>query len=480
MRLRKPVSWIALAACLGASLAFVTAMPAEASHSEPSDEMFFYRGTDGLYRYYQVGSDGRLGAPVLAGDGYSLGWTSIASVDLDGDGQDEMFFYRASDGLYRYYDVNSDGRLGRPLLSGSDYSRGWSSISAVDLDGDGQDEMFFYRASDGLFRYYEVGGDGRLGAPVLSGDGYSRGWSSISAVDLDGDGQDEMFFYRASDGLYRYYEVGADGRLGRPLLSGSDYSKGWTSITAVDLDEVTCAPDPFTPSRVSALERRYPGQSFTAHVYDTRSGCSYSMNPGKRLRTASVFKVMVMAGTLLEAQDDGRGLTSWERSQLKPMITESANSPVRALWRSFGGAPWFARQTRIFGLNHTSAIGDGPGAWGRTTTSAQNQVDLIRQVLLGDWGPLEPEYRAVAWDLMTSVVPSQTWGITQGVPAGWTVAQKNGFAGHITNSVGFVQEPGSDEGYVIAVLSNGWSNWPSGVGAVEQISGWVSAELAHE
>lgn len=79
---------------------------------------------------------------------------------------------------------------------------------------------------------------------------------------------------------------------------------------------------------------------------------------------------------------------------------------------------------------------------------------------------------------MTSVVPSQTWGVTSGVPSGWTVAQKNGFAGHIANSVGFVQEPGSMEGYVVVVLSNGWSDWQRGVAVVEDISGWVAAELA--
>jgi beta-lactamase class A len=203
------------------------------------------------------------------------------------------------------------------------------------------------------------------------------------------------------------------------------------------------------------------------------------MNPEKRLRTASVFKVMVMAGTLLDAQSDGRPLTSWERSQLVPMITESANAPVRALWRHFGGSPWFRDQTRIFGLEDTIAVGDGEGVWGRTTTSAEDQVDLLRQVLLGEWGPLRSQYRAEAWDLMTSVVRSQTWGVTEGVPAGWTVAQKNGFAGHIANSVGFVQAPRSDEGYVIAVLSNGWSDWTRGAAVVEEIAGWVSATLAH-
>jgi beta-lactamase class A len=243
--------------------------------------------------------------------------------------------------------------------------------------------------------------------------------------------------------------------------------------------DVYCDDDPFTAGRVSSLEAKHPGQSFAAYAYDTRSRCAYWMNPQARLRTASVFKVMVMAGTLLEAQNDGRAVTSWEWSRLLPMITQSANQPVRDLWRSFGASPWFRRQAQLFGLDQTKTVGDTETTWGRTTTSAKDQGDLIRQVLLGDWGPLDASYREEAWDLMSSVVASQTWGVTKGVPSGWTVAQKNGFAGHIANSAGFVQAPGSTDGYVVVVLSNGWSDWTRGVPAVEQIAGWVSSELAH-
>jgi beta-lactamase class A len=246
----------------------------------------------------------------------------------------------------------------------------------------------------------------------------------------------------------------------------------------VALGEDACPVTPFTEARADLLRRRYPGQSFTAYAYDTRTGCAYWMNPDSRLRTASVFKVMVMAGTLLEAQSDVRPISSWERSQLVPMITESANDPVRALWRHFGGSPWFREQVESFGLDQTRAVGDSESGWGRTTTSAKDQADLIRQVLLGDWGPIGEAYRDQAWNLMTSVVPSQTWGITNGVPADWVVAQKNGFAGHIANSVGLVRQPDGGEGYVVAVLSNGWSDWARGVPAVEEISGWVSAALA--
>ncbi len=244
------------------------------------------------------------------------------------------------------------------------------------------------------------------------------------------------------------------------------------------MGEDPCPPDPFTAARERSLAKRFPSQSFAAYAFDTRTGCAYSMFPGARLRTASVFKVMVMAGTLLEAQSDGRGVSGWELGQMRPMITKSANDPVRALWNHFGGSPWFRQQAKLFGLGQTSTVGDRESGWGRTTTSAKDQGDLIRQVLLGDWGPLEPAYRDVAWDLMTSVVADQRWGVTSGVPDGWMVAQKNGFAGGVTNSVGFVRRPDGEEGYVIAVLSNGWSSWPRGVPTVNEIAGWVSESLA--
>jgi beta-lactamase class A len=255
-------------------------------------------------------------------------------------------------------------------------------------------------------------------------------------------------------------------------------TRGELATAAIEASGTTlCRPDPFTQAHVAELDDRYPGKLITAHVYDTRTGCHYRLSHDNRQRTASVFKVMVMAGTLLEAQDDGRAVTTWEMSQLDPMITESANGPVRSLWNSFGAAPWYRNQGRVFGLDDTTVRGDDGSAWGLTTTSAADQVDLLRQVLLGDWGPLSAEYRAVAIDLMTDVAPSQTWGVTAGVPDNWTVAQKNGFAGITINSVGWVDEPGSSDGYLVAILSQGWPDHPSGIAAVERVNRWVAEAM---
>jgi beta-lactamase class A len=238
-----------------------------------------------------------------------------------------------------------------------------------------------------------------------------------------------------------------------------------------------CRPQMFTDEVAATLQAEFPGRRFTAHVYDTRSGCRYSLNPGNRQNTASVFKVMVMAGTLLEAQLDGRQPSDWEMGQMHPMITESADPPVRALWNHFGGSPWFMLQGEIFGLSQTSITADSGTAWGATQTSARDQVDLLRQVLLGDYGPLDASYRQTALELMLSVTPSQTWGVTAGVPSGWAIAQKNGFAGSVINSVGWVDEPGPGHGYVIAILTSENPDWDSGIALTERISRIVAQAL---
>jgi hypothetical protein len=115
------------------------------------------------------------------------------------------------------------------------FSLGVAAAQAASAaEPDPADEMLFYR-EDGLYRFYDIRSDASLPSPIRAGSEYTREWSSIVALDLDGGGQDELFFYR-DDGLFRYYNVRPDGSIGSPILAGNNYTKGWTSITAVDLD----------------------------------------------------------------------------------------------------------------------------------------------------------------------------------------------------------------------------------------------------
>src|SRR3546814_11111105 len=73
-----------------------------------------------------------------------------------------------------------------------------------------------------------------------------------------------------------------------------------------------------------------------------------------QITTASVIKAQVLGAVLLRAQDEGRGLTAWERSQIAPMIQYSFNPETSALYGHLGYAEGLARSDPRFGVTSTT------------------------------------------------------------------------------------------------------------------------------
>jgi hypothetical protein len=83
---------------------------------------------------------------------------------------------------------------------------------------------------------------------------------------------------------------------------------------------------------------------------------------------------------------------------------------------------------------------------------------------------------------MSTVHPTQRWGISAGVRTGYEVALKNGFYpmsgnGWRVGSTGFVRARGTDGGYAITVLTDRGPDHQTGLRAVEAVSRQVAALL---
>jgi hypothetical protein len=245
-------------------------------------------------------------------------------------------------------------------------------------------------------------------------------------------------------------------------------------VPAAPASSSPCPASPFTQELADALAARFPVARFSASVADLRDGCTYELRPGRRMTTASVFKVEVLAGVLLRAQREGRELNAWEAERVRPMIARSANPPTNELFSSLGGVPGVTRLHQAFGLAETSTPS---GTWGLTVTTARDQVKLLRQVLLGG-GPLGEAGRRRALAELAGVVPEQRWGITEGVPKGRVVALKNGFAGSRAhgwrlNSVGLVAGH-----WLVATLTDGWPSEARGIEGNRFLNRAITTRLA--
>src|SRR3546814_16836380 len=84
---------------------------------------------------------------------------------------------------------------------------------------------------------------------------------------------------------------------------------------------------------------------------------------------------------------------------------------------------------------------------------------------------------------MSHVHPLQQWGITAGVPHGWSAALKNGFypssgIGWRVGSSGFVRRDAAEHGYAVTIMTEGARDQETAVGMWEEVSRRMACALA--
>jgi hypothetical protein len=187
----------------------------------------------------------------------------------------------------------------------------------------------------------------------------------------------------------------------------------------------------------------------TAAAEDLRTGQTWTLGSGAPQQA-------------LLARSPG-GLPAAQRSLAQKMITVSDNDAATALWNAADGATGIGSYNTAAGLTRTrlSSCVRCPGfawpGWGLSMTTPADQLTLLRQ-LVAPGTLLPPAARGYALSLLEKVTPSQRWGVSGGVPAGVTVALKNGWlplnaadTDWQVNSAGWISGDGRD--YLLVVLS---------------------------
>ena len=216
----------------------------------------------------------------------------------------------------------------------------------------------------------------------------------------------------------------------------------------------------------------------TAAVYDARARRIWVLHPELREYTASIVKVQIMGAALNQAQAKGQPLPPSQAALMGPMIEVSDNDAATTLLADVGGPSALARFDKTAGMTDTepSTLALIPGTdlpgWGLTTTTARDQVVLVARFAYPG-AVLNDASRAYGLSLMEHVEADQDWGVSGGVPAGTTIALKNGWlpvgtSGWQVDSIGWVRGHGRD--YVLAVLASGNPTEEYGIGTIETIA----------
>jgi beta-lactamase class A len=222
-----------------------------------------------------------------------------------------------------------------------------------------------------------------------------------------------------------------------------------------------------------AVRRYLDGQAgdITAAVFDVRTGTLSQWRPGVTEYDASIAKVDILEALLRRTQQTGGTLDAEDQDEAQAMIEQSDDSAASYLWNQIGTGSGISAINRLIGLTHTTP-GAGP-YWGGTMTTAADQIALLKGLTEPN-AVLTPSSQAYELGLMEHVDADQAWGVSAGVPAGVTLALKNGWLPLVgdgdwqVNSIGWVDGGGRD--YLIAVLTKNNDTEGDGIATIEGLS----------
>ncbi|MFB8173930.1 serine hydrolase [Kitasatospora purpeofusca] len=226
----------------------------------------------------------------------------------------------------------------------------------------------------------------------------------------------------------------------------------------------------------SAVDRAEGAVSVAVTDLGTGQSLSYG-GPGHGFATASIVKLDILAALLLRTQDLGSAPTAAQRDLATTMIENSDNDSATGLWDEIGADPGLDAANARFGLTATEAGQDG--YWGLTSTTADDQLRLLRQVFTED-SLLSPASRAYIQELLDQVEDDQRWGVGAAasnggfeVKNGWLPRDTDGL--WVINSIGRVERDGHE--LLIAVVSDGNPTDTDGMDLVESVARAAAAAV---
>jgi hypothetical protein len=196
------------------------------SASYVDDEIAWYENTDGqeTFAAQQVISTAADAA------------FSVFAADVDGDGDADVLSASVDDDEIAWYE-NSDGQgtFGAQQVISTAADGAWS-VSAADVDGDGDADVLSASAYDDEIAWYEnTDGQGSFGAqqPISAA---ADAAFDVSPADLDGDGDTDLLSASHGDDTIAWYEnTDGEGTFG-PQQVISTAAAGAMSVFAADVD----------------------------------------------------------------------------------------------------------------------------------------------------------------------------------------------------------------------------------------------------
>ena len=130
--------------------------------------------------------------------------TSVYAIDLDSDGDNDVLSASFDDDKIAWYENNGSGNFSAEQIISTN-ADGARAVYAIDIDGDGDNDVLSVSAYDDKIAWYKNNGSGNFSTEQLISTNADGAWS-VYAIDLDGDGDNDVLSASINDNKIAWYE----------------------------------------------------------------------------------------------------------------------------------------------------------------------------------------------------------------------------------------------------------------------------------
>jgi len=187
----------------------------------------------------------------LAGFDMKSNIDKVVSLDYNGDGKDDLCFIRPGSQVVYIGRSNGNGTFTNVVashggLAGFDMKSGLDQVVALDYNGDGKDDLCFYRPGSQVVYIGRSNGNGTFTNVVASHGGLAgfdmkSRLDKVVALDYNGDGKDDLCFYRPGSQVVYIARSNGNGTFTNIVashggLAGFDMKSTIDKVVAMDYD----------------------------------------------------------------------------------------------------------------------------------------------------------------------------------------------------------------------------------------------------
>lgn len=161
---------------------------------------------------------------------------SLSAGDVDADGQEEMIVGAGAGEEPRVRVINSAGKVRQQFLAFDKSFRGGVNLAGADLDGDGKAEIIAVQASAGSGQVRIFNNAGKLQKQFLVDSKRWRGGLSVAVGNVDGQGTPEIIvgYGQGSEPMIKIFS--SSGRLTSAFLAYEKKFRGGVRVASANLD----------------------------------------------------------------------------------------------------------------------------------------------------------------------------------------------------------------------------------------------------